>query len=142
MYPLLNQALQPDEYTTTAQFPNMASSKKQLSIGFARKRPEDPRIPSRRKCGETIHKHLGADADHVSTVEPDTKPTGTESEAPPQLQLPGKMPLGVLRVQVLPERAMHRVQPTPHMAVVVDQLSALTRWARVSTSHLMSAQLG
>ena len=68
MYPLLNQALRHEEYTQTAnrncqiqgaracsvQFPNVASSKKQLSIDCGRKRLQDPRTPSRRNCGETI----------------------------------------------------------------------------------------
>ena len=85
MYPLLNQALRREENTQTAnrncqvqearecsvQFPNVPSSRKQR----ARERLQDPRIPSRRKSGPNIPKHPRADADHVSTVEPDTKPT-------------------------------------------------------------------
>ena len=111
----------------------MASSGKQLKHQLCTEATSGSENTITKKMENPSKSTQGADADHVSTVEPDTKATnippshrrGTESEAPPQLRLPERVPLGVLRVQVLPGRAVHRVQRHPHMASVVDQLGEL-----------------
>ena len=57
--------------------------------------------------------------------------------------LPGRAPLLMPSVQVLPKRAPRSVQTHPRMPVVVDHLSALILAPKqTARSHLMSAQRG